>query len=90
MALELSHATGVSSAEATSAAPHSAGSAVPSENAAFLDPAFISQLLGSVDVDQNDPAIQAALAQMGVLPPKDDEEGKSPENKKRKDEDEHK
>ena len=30
----------------------------------FMDPAFVSQLLGSVDVDQNDPLFQAALAQL--------------------------
>ena len=32
----------------------------------FLDSAFVSELLGSVDVDLNDPLIQAALAQMGA------------------------
>jgi hypothetical protein len=31
---------------------------------AFLDADFVNQLLSSVDVDQNDPLIQAALAQM--------------------------
>ena len=52
----------------------------------FLDPAFINQLLGSVDVDQNDPLIQAALAQMGVQGKPEDA---SPETKKRKNEDEN-
>lgn len=38
--------------------------ATASNDAAFLDPEFVSQLLGSVDVDLNDPLIQAALQQL--------------------------
>ena len=30
-----------------------------------IDPDFLNALLGSVDVDMNDPLIQAALAQLG-------------------------
>lgn len=58
-------------------------------NNSFLDPAFINELLGSVDVDQNDPLIQAALAQMGVLPSAKSDDA-SPDSKKRKGEDEDK
>ena len=32
----------------------------------FLDPDFVSRLLGSVDVDPNDPLIRAALAQINM------------------------
>ena len=31
-----------------------------------MDPAFISELLGSVDADLNDPMIQATLSEMGI------------------------
>ena len=49
---------------------HEAPTAVPapapaSDPAAFIDPSFVSQLLGSMDVDPNDPLIHAALAQFG-------------------------
>ena len=35
-----------------------------SSEAGLMDPEFVSQLLGSVDVDLNDPLIQAALQQL--------------------------
>lgn len=38
----------------------------------FLDAEFVKQLLGGVDVDPNDPLIQAALAQMGAAQQEDD------------------
>lgn len=58
--------------------------------AAFLDPSFVSRLLGSVDVDQNDPLIQAALAQINAASSSTttqpgQEEGGGKESKKRKD-----
>jgi hypothetical protein len=54
-----------------------------STSSAFLDPAFVSQLLGSVDVDQNDPLIQAALAQLqGKGDAKEEDDNK--ESRKRK------
>ena len=57
----------------------------------FLDPGFVSQLLGSVNVDQNDPLIQAALAQLmsaGAAPGDGKEEDKAdPDSKKRKGDD---
>ena len=40
--------------------------APPAAGTEFLDAAFVSELLGSVDVDLNDPLIQAALAQLGA------------------------
>lgn len=58
---------------------------------AFLDPAFVSRLLGSVDVDENDPLIQAALAQIGSASSSSTGAGKAGqeegarESKKRKD-----
>ena len=70
------------------------GSETETSDHAFLDPAFISELLGSVDVDQNDPMVQAALVQMGIE--KGEKENAketdkdSPENKKRKGDDETK
>ena len=52
----------------------------------FLDSGFINELLGSVEVDRDDPMVQAALAQMGVN--REDEENgtqkDSTVNKKRK------
>ena len=53
---------------------------------AFLDPAFINDLLVSVDVDRDDPMVQAALAQMGVdrEDKKNEDEKDSSGNKKRK------
>jgi hypothetical protein len=35
------------------------------ETTTFLDPNFVSELLGSVNVEVNDPLIQAALSQLG-------------------------
>ena len=84
MALELSMAPATSATSTTSASSENTG------GASFLDPAFVSQLLGSVDVDQSDPLIQAALAQLQGKGPgsgndgKDDKEG---ENRKRKGDD---
>merc|ERR1711991_497086 len=53
---------------------------------AFLDPAFINDLLVSVDVDGDDPMVQAALAQMGVdrEDEKIEDDKDSSSNKKRK------
>lgn len=54
-----------------------------------VDPSFMSQLLGSVDVDPNDPLIQAALAQLqqgGAQPPPGGD-AKDKESKKRKGDD---
>lgn len=56
-------------AEAAAAAPSTAtpvAPAVTSETEGFLDPAFVSQLLGAVDVDSDDPLIRAALAQINA------------------------
>lgn len=45
----------------------------------FLDPDFVREMLGGVDLDPNDPLIQAALAQGSMLPKpeekKEDKEG---------------
>jgi len=53
----------------------SATTAPTSVSSSFIDPAFVSQLLGSVD--QNDPLFQAALAQLQAgSQPKNEEEKK--------------
>jgi hypothetical protein len=44
----------------------SQGASAAGNDMAFLDPNFVNELLGSVDVDLNDPLIQAALAQLGA------------------------
>ncbi len=60
------------------------------------DPAFINQLLGNEGLGLNDPGMQDALRQLGIELPAPPAAGdssadeKSPENKKRKDEDDHK
>jgi hypothetical protein len=50
---------------------------------AFLDADFVKQLLGSADVDPNDPMIQAALAQMNLE--KKDEDGADAKRRKKDD-----
>ena len=72
--------------------PPPATAVKPSDEASFLDPSFVSQLLGSVDVDQNDPLILAALAQLGASASESsnaeaNQESKDEESKKRKDSD---
>ena len=63
----------------------SSTSAPATDPSAFMDPAFINDLLRSVDVDQNDPQILAALAQMGMAAPAaPTKETDSPDSKKRK------
>ena len=58
----------------------------------YLDPIFINELLGSVNVDRNDPMVQAALAQMGVDrgDKKNESEKDGSVNKKRKGDDDEK
>jgi hypothetical protein len=106
MALELSMAAPTSTASATAptaaaaatsttpaattAAATAAAAGAPDSN--FLDSAFVSQLLESVDVDQNDPLFQAALAQINQAGAKgDDKSGEGAEedknNRKRKGDD---
>jgi hypothetical protein len=101
MALELSMAAPTSTATATApaAAATSTTSTTPAATTAagapdsnFLDSAFVSQLLESVDVDQNDPLFQAALAQINQAGAKgDDKSGEGAEedknNRKRKGDD---
>ena len=92
MALELSMAAPTSTVTAAATGPPAitAGEA-PGSN--FLDSAFVSQLLESVDVDQNDPLFQAALAQISQAgaPGGDDKSGEGADedknNRKRKGED---
>lgn len=55
-----------------------------SNDAAFLDPEFVSQLLGSVDVDLNDPLIQAALQQLQSDSKEGEEKGDDDKNKRAK------
>jgi len=45
----------------------------------FLDPAFVREMLGDVDIDPNDPLMQAALAQVT----KPDEKKEEKDSKKR-------
>ena len=95
MALELSMAAPTSTASASTTGPPAvatgAQSEVPGSN--FLDSAFVSQLLESVDVDQNDPLFQAALAQINQAGATggDDKSGEGAEedknNRKRKGDD---
>ena len=66
LALEMSLGGGAAAASAGGAATSAAAAAPADDSMAFLDPAFVSQLLGSVDVDISDPLIQSALAQMGA------------------------
>ena len=103
MALELSMAAPTSTATATApAAATTATSTTPAATTAaaaagapdsnFLDSEFVSQLLESVDVDQNDPLFQAALAQINQAGAKgDDKSGEGAEedknNRKRKGDD---
>ena len=54
------------------------------ETPSFLDAEFVKQLLGGVDVDPNDPMVQAALAQMGA--DREDDEGKDAKRMKKDDE----
>lgn len=88
MALELSMAAPTQSTPT----PTPAAPADPSA-AAFLDSSFVSQLLESVDVDQNDPLFQAALAQINQAGAKgsgDDKSGGTEDdsaNRKRKGDD---
>lgn len=60
---------------ATNAAPPAPPTATPND---AISPDFLNSLLGSVDVDMNDPLIQAALAQLtgSALPepPADDKD----------------
>lgn len=92
MALELSMASSLPQQTPTTSTA-AAASADPNSSS-FLDSAFVSQLLESVDVDHNDPLFQAALAQLNEGAPKGDkkeEEGKGGEedksNRKRKGDD---
>lgn len=55
-----------------------------SNDSAFLDPEFVSQLLGSVDVDLNDPLIQAALQQLQSDSKEGEEKGEDDNNKRAK------
>ena len=95
MALELSMGSSPaapSTSAQTSTLSSGAATDTSSAQGGFLDPAFVSQLLGSVDVDQSDPLIQAALAQMGAGgsnaeqkdPGSGDASGGGGESKKRK------
>jgi hypothetical protein len=94
MALELSMAapTPTLPTTTTTPTPTSAAPADPAA-AAFLDSSFVSQLLESVDVDQNDPLFQAALAQInqagGAKVPGEDKSGGEDDsaNRKRKGDD---
>jgi hypothetical protein len=77
---------------ATTAAATTAAAAAGAPDSNFLDSAFVSQLLESVDVDQNDPLFQAALAQINQAGAKGDEKsGEGAEedknNRKRKGDD---
>ena len=79
-------------AAATSTAPAAMTAAAGAPDSNFLDSAFVSQLLESVDVDQNDPLFQAALAQINQAGAKgDDKSGEGAEedknNRKRKGDD---
>ena len=104
MALELSLAAPTSTASASTTAPAAAAATTSTTPASttvaaagapdsnFLDSAFVSQLLESVDVDQNDPLFQAALAQINQAGAKgDDKSGEGAEedknNRKRKGDD---
>lgn len=105
MALELSMAAPTSTASASApttatvppaaAATATAGAQADASGSNFLDSAFVSQLLESVDVDQNDPLFQAALAQINQASAKekgaDDKGGEGAEddknNRKRKGDD---
>jgi len=67
----------------------SGATATSAQSDNFLDPSFVSQLLGSVDVDTEDPLIKAALAQIsagdtGTGTSTSETEEKEKENKKRK------
>ena len=91
MALELSMAPATSTG-AAAAQPTSSAGTDSTGGGSFLDPAFVSQLLGSVDVDQNDPLIQAALAQLqgpgaGAGNDGKGDKDKEGENRKRKGDD---
>jgi 26S proteasome regulatory subunit N10 len=74
-ALELSMVEDASSSSATSS---SAPTTAAASQLAGIDPEFLNALLGSNDVDMNDPLIQAALAQLAA-PSADDKS-----NRKRK------
>ena len=105
MALELSMAAPTSTASAPTpatasatvppAATATAGAQADASGSNFLDSAFVSQLLESVDVDQNDPLFQAALAQINQASAKekgaDEKSGEGAEddknNRKRKGDD---
>jgi hypothetical protein len=91
MALELSMAAPTPTLPTATPTPTSAAPADPAA-AAFLDSSFVSQLLESVDVDQNDPLFQAALAQInqaGAKGPGEDKSGGEDDsaNRKRKGDD---
>jgi len=79
-ALEIS----MSSSNSSSAHPPAIATSIDaSTNAVNLD--FVSQLLGQNNVDQNDPLILAALAQMGAPPPPpptDESEGENSRKRK--------
>lgn len=81
-ALELSMVDDTSSSSATQVndAPATASTTEPSSYGG-IDPEFLNALLGSNDVDLNDPLVQAALAQLTA--PSSDEKN----NRKRKKED---
>jgi hypothetical protein len=92
MALELSMAAPTLPTTTPTPALIPAAPVDPS-TAAFLDSSFVSQLLESVDVDQNDPLFQAALAQInqaGAKGPGGDKSGGAEDdsaNRKRKGDD---
>lgn len=92
MAAPTSTATATAPAAATTATTPAATAAAGAPDSNFLDSAFVSQLLESVDVDQNDPLFQAALAQINQAGAKgDDKSGEGVEedknNRKRKGDD---
>eukprot|EP01041_Mallomonas_annulata_P003290 gene3290-6518_t len=84
LAMEMSMHPDSDSAPAASVTATSTSTAADGSDL-FLDPAFVSQLLGSVDVDMNDPLIRAALAQINAGTGTGTGEEKEKESKKRKD-----
>lgn len=82
LAMALSMQSESQSASAASVPASAASGAASSSSDMFIDPAFVSQLLGSVDVDSDDPLIRAALAQINANAGGTEDPSKS--NKKRK------
>jgi len=90
LALAMSMEEEVSRPTATSSSSSSSTNTSSDTPAVLLDSDFVSQLLGSVEVDKDDPLIQAALQQLGAggeQKEKDDEKRDESGSKKRKEDD---